>query len=61
MQLSQATTEQARTIRELEAPADTPPGEQVWRDPGSEAPAQGSSTRESGESGSRPWWRRWFG
>lgn len=61
MQLSQATTEQARTIRELEAP-DPPLGEQGRTDPGSEAPSQGSSTRESAEADTRrPWWRRVFG
>lgn len=63
MQLSQATAEQARTIRALEAP-DASRGEQ---NTGQESPRTGperSSTPETGEVNSEPrggWISRWFG
>lgn len=58
-QLSQATTEQARTIRAIETP-DTTSEATRTQDDQSGTP-EGSSTRESGESVSRPWWRRLLG
>ncbi len=58
-QLSQATTEQARTIRALEAPDNTSEATRTQDD--QSGTPEGSSTRESGESVSRPWWRRLLG
>jgi hypothetical protein len=59
-QLSQATAEQARTIRELEAPQEaTEAAETVENEPERAEPR--SSTEEGQESDQRPWWRRIFG
>jgi hypothetical protein len=63
MQLSQATTEQARTIRELEAPAYEQSGSGA--DSSSQGTAKGTDLPgqegSSGEQTKRPFWRRWFG
>jgi hypothetical protein len=59
-QLARATEEQARTIRELEAPqepSDTP--ETVGEAPERAEPQ--SATGEAQEGARRPWWRRVFG
>lgn len=58
MQLSQANSEQARTIRAIEAPAqeaaESVGAEEGGRGPG---PSGGGAERAS----ERPWWRRVFG
>ncbi len=56
-QLSQATAEQARTIRELEAPP-TPHNEPESAEPRSD---RGTTPEEQEKPTSRPWWRRMFG
>jgi hypothetical protein len=63
-QLSRANEEQARTIRQLEAPAGPSPGEQespqtVEEEPERAAPPSG--VREAQEGIQRPWWRRIWG
>jgi hypothetical protein len=59
-QLSQANAEQARTIRELEAPQEaTEAAETVEEQPGRAEPR--SSAGESKEPVQRPWWWRVFG
>ncbi len=57
MSLSQANAEQARAIREIEAPSDAPGTPE-----GSEAPP-GTTGPQTGAEGAqrRPWWRRWLG
>jgi hypothetical protein len=60
MSLSQANAEQARTIREIEAPqehAEAP--ETVEEEP--EGARSRSTTPGAQESAERPWWRRMFG
>jgi hypothetical protein len=58
-QLSAATAEQARTIRAIEGPSETPgtrrrsKRSQTSQPPRSDAP--GSQT-----AAQRPWWRRWI-
>ena len=61
-QLSQANAEQARTIREIEAPASEEPteaAETVEEEPERAEPH--SATGEAEEGVRRPWWRRVFG
>ena len=64
-QLSRANEEQARTIRQLEAPAESPPAERespqttVEEEPEKAEPWP--ATVESQEGVQRPWWRRVFG
>jgi hypothetical protein len=63
-QLARANEEQARTIRELEAPSEPPSDErespetveeeQERAEPQSDAPGTQEGVR-------RPWWQRWFG
>jgi hypothetical protein len=59
-QLSQANAEQARTIRELEAPQEAADAaETVEEEPERAEPH--SSAGEGQESEQRPWWRKIFG
>jgi len=63
-QLSRANEEQARTIRELEAPAGPPPGERESPETASEEPEKAEPRPAAGEAQEaiqRPWWRRMFG
>jgi hypothetical protein len=63
-QLSRANEEQARTIRELEAPSESPLGERESPETVEEEQGRGeplSATVEAQESLQRPWWRRVFG
>jgi hypothetical protein len=63
-QLARANEEQARTIRELEAPSQPPSEERgspetVGDEPESAEPR--SASAEAQEGVQRPWWRRLFG
>jgi hypothetical protein len=63
-QLARANEEQARTIRELEAPSEPPSNERespqtVEEEP--ERPEPHPDTLRPQESVRRPWWRRLFG
>ena len=63
-QLARANEEQARTIRELEAPSGPPSDERespqrAEGEPGRAEPH--SATGEAQEGVQRPWWRRMFG
>jgi len=61
MQLSQAASEQARTIREIEAPsrmAQEAPEAPVEAEEGRGAGPTGGEAERASE---RPWWRRLFG
>jgi hypothetical protein len=59
-QLSQANAEQARTIRELEAPSEAPESpETVEEEPERAGPRP--ATGGAQEPVQRPWWRRVFG
>jgi predicted transcriptional regulator len=63
-QLSRANEEQARTIRELEAPAKPPPGEPESPETVDEAPDSAGprfATEGAQEGARRPFWRRVFG
>jgi hypothetical protein len=63
-QLAQANEEQARTIRELEAPAKPQPSEREADETVEEAPERAeprSATGETQEGARRPWWRRVLG
>src|SRR5215218_7358960 len=64
-QLSRANEEQARTIRELEAPSEPPSDERGAPETTAEEPERAEEPRavavESQEPVQRPWWRRWFG
>ena len=63
-QLARANEEQARTIRELEAPSEPPSDERESPETVEEEPeraAPRSSAGEGQESEQRPWWRRIFG
>src|SRR5215217_3480471 len=63
-QLSRANEEQARTIRQLEAPAGPPPGEGESPETASEEPEKAEPRPAAGEAQEaiqRPWWRRMFG
>jgi Mg2+ and Co2+ transporter CorA len=64
-QLSRANEEQARTIRQLEAPAESPPAERespqtVEEEPERAEPRPDASGAQEGVE-RRPWWRRVFG
>jgi excisionase family DNA binding protein len=62
-QLARTTEEQARTIRELEAPS-APPEERESPETVEEEPERAEprpATVESQEPVQRPWWRRMFG
>jgi hypothetical protein len=62
-QLSRANEEQARTIRQLEAPAESPPAERELSQTVEEEPERAeprSATVEAQEGVQRPWWRRMF-
>jgi hypothetical protein len=62
-QLSRANEEQARTIRELEAPAESPPDEpespQTAEEPQSAEPRPATGGAQEGVQ--TPWWRRILG
>ena len=61
-QLARTTEEQARTIRELEAPS--PPGERESPENVEHEPERAQPRPATGgaqESAQRPWWRRVFG
>ena len=63
-QLSRANEEQARTIRQLEAPVEPPPGERespqtVEEEPERAEPRPDASGAQEGVH--RPWWKRVFG
>jgi hypothetical protein len=64
-QLARANEEQARTIRELEAPSEPPSDERGSPDTVEEAPERAAESRSatSGAQGGpqKPWWRRVFG
>jgi hypothetical protein len=63
-QLARANEEQARTIRELEAPSEPPPEARESPQTVEEEPERAEPrpvTVESQESVQRPWWRRMFG
>src|SRR5829696_6043037 len=63
-QLARTTEEQARTIRELEAPAEPPPAERESPETVEEEPQRAedhSATVGAQEDVQRPWWRRVFG
>jgi predicted transcriptional regulator len=62
-QLSQANAEQARTIRELEAPSEPPPEARESPETADEQQGWGqahSATVGAQEGARRPWWRRVF-
>jgi hypothetical protein len=60
-QLARTTEEQARTIRELEAPQEVPEdAETVEREPEGAEPRPDAPGPQEGAQ-RRPWWRRWFG
>jgi hypothetical protein len=62
-QLSRANEEQARTIRQLEAPAEPPPAEREWPETGDEEQGRGEARPDAPsaqEAARRPWWRRVF-
>jgi Mg2+ and Co2+ transporter CorA len=62
-QLSRANEEQARTIRQLEAPAESLPAERESPQTVEEEPDRAeprSATVEAQEGVQRPWWRRMF-
>jgi hypothetical protein len=63
-QLSRANEEQARTIRQLEAPAEPPRAERESPQTVEEVPDRAGprpATVEAQEGAQRPWWRRVFG
>jgi hypothetical protein len=62
VQLSRANEEQARTIRELEAPAspESPEAAETVEEEPERAETR-SGGGEAQERVRRPWWRRWFG
>jgi hypothetical protein len=64
-QLARANEEQARTIRELEAPSEPPSDERESPETLEEEPerAEPHSAMEGAQEGTerRPWWRRMFG
>jgi len=63
-QLARANEEQARTIRELEAPSEPPSEERESPqtvDEGSQRAEPRPTTVESQESEQRPWWRKLIG
>ena len=63
-QLSRANEEQARTIRQLEAPAESPPAERESPQTVEEEPERAEPRPDAPgaqESVRRPWWQRWFG
>jgi hypothetical protein len=63
-QLSRANEEQARTIRELEAPSAAPPDERESPqtvDEETERAEPRPATGGAQEGVQRPWWRRMFG
>ena len=63
-QLARANEEQARTIRELEAPSEPPSEERESPETVEEEPQRAEprpTTVGSQESAQRPWWRRVFG
>ena len=63
-QLSRANEEQARTIRQLEAPAEPPQGERETPQTVEEEPERAEprpDARGAQEGAQRPWWRRIFG
>ena len=60
VQLSQANAEQARTIRELEAPQEATEAAETVVD-ASEESEPPAATVEAQEGVHRPWWRRVFG
>ena len=63
-QLARANEEQARTIRELEAPSDPPPDERESPEAAEEQQGRGQphSDAPGAQMGARrPWWRRVFG
>jgi excisionase family DNA binding protein len=62
-QLARANEEQARTIRELEAPAEPPTDERESPQAVEEEPERAEprpATGEAQEGARRPWWRRVF-
>jgi chromosome segregation ATPase len=59
-QLSRANEEQARTIRQLEAPSEARESPQTVEEERERAESH-SATVESQEGVRRPWWRRVFG
>jgi hypothetical protein len=60
-QLSQANAEQARTIRELEAPAEEPREPPESPESVEEVADRGHAPQEPESAARRPWWRRVFG
>jgi hypothetical protein len=63
-QLSRANEEQARTIRQLEAPAESPSAERESPQTVEEEPERAEPRPDAPgaqESVRRPWWQRWFG
>jgi hypothetical protein len=60
-QLSQANAEQARTIRELEAPAEEPQEPPGAPESVAEVGDRGHAPGDAERSVQRPWWRRVFG
>jgi hypothetical protein len=56
-QLSRANEEQARTIRQLEAPSEARESPETVE----EEPEKGTGRAEAQESVQRPWWRRLIG
>jgi hypothetical protein len=63
-QLARANEEQARTIRELEAPSEPPSDERESPETAEEEPERvepHSDAAGAQESVRRPWWQRWFG
>ena len=63
-QLARANEEQARAIRELEAPSEPPTDERGSPETVEEAPERAEphpATREAQEGAQRPWWRRVLG
>jgi hypothetical protein len=63
-QLARANEEQARTIREIEAPSEPPSDERGSHDTVEEGPERAesrSATRGAQGGPQKPWWRRVFG
>jgi excisionase family DNA binding protein len=63
-QLARANEEQARTIRELEAPSEPPSEERESPETVEEEPEGAEpwpTMVEAQEGAQRPWWRRWLG
>jgi excisionase family DNA binding protein len=63
-QLARANEEQARTIRELEAPSGPPSDERESPETVEAEPPEREDRSAAGgtqEGSQRPWWRRWFG